>query len=117
MQDRSTDFEFLPIDVSLGRCLRYFQTYTSGGVYKFAGRGYVPNANSIFSSFLLPVVMRATPTGTKVGTWTVGDNEQPSVVDVTTKTLAINSARTGAGTGDAYFWAGDGAGVTLSAEL
>jgi hypothetical protein len=25
LQDCSTDFEFLPIDVSLGRCLRYFQ--------------------------------------------------------------------------------------------
>ena len=117
MQDCSTDFEFLPIDVSLGRCFRYFQTYTSGGEYKFVARGYVPNANSIFSSFLLPFVMRATPTGTKVGTWTVGDNAQPSIIDVTTKTLTMVSARTGAGTGDAYFWAGDGQGVTLSAEL
>ena len=26
MQVRSTDFEFLPIDVSLGRCDRYYQT-------------------------------------------------------------------------------------------
>jgi hypothetical protein len=107
----------MPIDIDLIRCFRYFQTYTSGGVYKFAARGYVPNANSIFSSLLLPVVMRATPTGTKVGTWTVGDNAQPSIFDVTTKTLTINSERTGAGTGDAYFWAADGAGVTLSAEL
>jgi hypothetical protein len=29
LQDRSTDFEFLPIDVSLGRCQRYFtKSYT-----------------------------------------------------------------------------------------
>jgi len=27
LQDRSTDFEFLPIDVSLGRCLRYCEVY------------------------------------------------------------------------------------------
>jgi len=25
LQDRSTDFEFLPIDVSLDRCYRYFE--------------------------------------------------------------------------------------------
>ena len=30
MQDRSTDFEFLPIDVSLGRCQRYFELFDAG---------------------------------------------------------------------------------------
>ena len=30
LQDGSTDFEFLPIDVSLGRCLRYFHRIKSG---------------------------------------------------------------------------------------
>ena len=30
MQDCSTDFEFLPIDVSLGRCFRYYQATETG---------------------------------------------------------------------------------------
>jgi hypothetical protein len=33
LQDCSTDFEFLPIDVSLGRCLRYFQKLSSAHTY------------------------------------------------------------------------------------
>ena len=32
MQDCSTDFEFLPIDVSLARCQRYFQTISAYSV-------------------------------------------------------------------------------------
>ncbi len=31
MQDCSTDFESLPIDVSLGRCHRYYQSYEQNG--------------------------------------------------------------------------------------
>ena len=56
MQDCSTDFEFLPIDVSLGRCLRYHQKrdiYTSNG-------GISPNWY-IHPIYLSPF-MRASPT-------------------------------------------------------
>jgi hypothetical protein len=55
----ATDFEFLPIDVSLGRCQRYFQKLTRLMVYLInatntARRCYVPRT----------VTMRATPTET-----------------------------------------------------
>jgi hypothetical protein len=56
LQDRSTDFEFLPIDVSLGRCQRYHQKrdiYTSNG-------GISPNWY-VHSIYLSPF-MRASPT-------------------------------------------------------
>ena len=49
MQDGSTDFEFLPIDVSLGRCLRYYQIIPDGWLFSFSAtlaqiqRGLHPN--------------------------------------------------------------------------
>jgi hypothetical protein len=36
LQDRSTDFEFLPIDVSLGRCQRYFRLLTYGNAIAYS---------------------------------------------------------------------------------
>ena len=70
-QDCSTDFEFLPIDVSLLRCERYFYKITnpSGSV------GLQPNivgtrftVNELFFGIPCPVPLRATPSVTKSGT-------------------------------------------------
>jgi hypothetical protein len=66
LQDRSTDFEFLPIDVSLGRCLRYFFDTGSaindgsslGGAFVFKAF----NANEAIAYNSFPSPMRATPT-------------------------------------------------------
>jgi hypothetical protein len=43
LQDRSTDFEFLPIDVSLGRCLRYYELFTGGNAHAglYSGSTYI----------------------------------------------------------------------------
>ena len=56
MQDRSTDFEFLPIDVSLGRCQRYFQQITGGTM------GVCWSTTGVSFGQAFPVTMRATPT-------------------------------------------------------
>ena len=56
MQDRSTDFEFLPIDVSLGRCQRYFQQITGSSM------GVIWSTSGINFGQAFPVTMRATPT-------------------------------------------------------
>ena len=59
-QDCSTDFEFLPIDVSFERCRRYyFQTglTNTGGTM----RTYI-NADAITGGNMFPTIMRATPT-------------------------------------------------------
>jgi hypothetical protein len=60
LQDCSTDFEFLPIDVSLGRCQRYFQIiqYSIGASY---GTG------SLQQYATLPTIMRATPSYSLAG--------------------------------------------------
>ena len=60
MQDCSTDFEFLPIDVSLGRCLRYFQKYTVKGT--FGAR----TSTSVEGIFLFNTPMRADPSASQI---------------------------------------------------
>ena len=72
MQDRSTDFEFLPIDVSLGRCQRYYQSHSTPDNY-----GRINTSTDIYRSwaFLMPVAMRTSATGSSSGgnasvTWT-----------------------------------------------
>jgi hypothetical protein len=60
LQDRSTDFEFLPIDVSLGRCLRYFQTFRGADVE--ICNGGMTGATQFIGMVSYLVEMRATPT-------------------------------------------------------
>jgi len=66
LQDRSTDFEFLPIDVSLGRCQRYFATNNVGnnllGSFIFLSASF--NTSEAFGGGSFPVFMRTTPTVT-----------------------------------------------------
>ena len=52
----ATDFEFLPIDVSLGRCQRYFQIPPTINIYAQVVSRYIGMESP------LPVTMRATPT-------------------------------------------------------
>ena len=61
MQDCSTDFEFLPIDVSLGRCQRYCFTIRGNSDYSAAFSRYqgFGNGTNQFISFInYPVRMR-----------------------------------------------------------
>ena len=52
MQDRSTDFEFLPIDVSLGRCQRYAEIITgTPQAPAVVGESNAGNVQSIQASF------------------------------------------------------------------
>jgi len=56
LQDRSTDFEFLPIDVSFDRCLRYYEQL---GVASFAKAN---NTTSFWTSFNFRKRKRGNPT-------------------------------------------------------
>jgi hypothetical protein len=58
----ASDFEFLPIDVSLGRCLRYFQTFRGENVY--ICNGGMQSTTSFVGAVNYLVTMRATPTFT-----------------------------------------------------
>ena len=62
MQDCSTDFEFLPIDVSLGRCQRYYVSNRTGNNLNGATFFVGFSTNEAFGGNTFPVFMRGTPT-------------------------------------------------------
>ena len=67
MQDRSTDFEFLPIDVSLDRCQRYCYVFTEANTATDGVVGTGLNVNAVGGAFFIiyfPTVMRSSPTST-----------------------------------------------------
>ena len=66
MQDGSTDFEFLPIDVSLARCFRYYYTHFVTGT----SWSWSVNANQNLS-INFATTMRSSPTykGILSGSW------------------------------------------------
>lgn len=66
--DTATDFEFVPYDVQLLRCMRYYQKYgIAGGEWSYIWSGAILSGQSAADKnkrrdFLFPVKMRATPT-------------------------------------------------------
>ena len=95
MQDCSTDFEFLPIDVSLGRCLRYAQKHPqkdSGGGYKVIATGFTDSSTLALCSINpLLVEMRTTPSITNSGSFRIHRSGGASSVS----SLAIDSDTSG----------------------
>jgi hypothetical protein len=72
LQVRSTDFEFLPIDVSLGRCLRYyFKTTGFSNASKNFMNVLVQGGTDARGQFYRPAVMRASPTFSASGSFEV----------------------------------------------
>jgi len=71
----ASDFEFLPPDVNLQRCQRYFQTYTQPPL-----RGVINAGNSLGrAGMVLPVPMRSAPTASS-GALPVFDGSSISTV-------------------------------------
>jgi len=90
LQDRSTDFEFLPIDVSLGRCQRYFWKGTINGSGVFGGSG----GSIPIISWSFPTTMRTTPTFAWVSGGSTGNgNNSYTITGITTYSASVNSAR------------------------
>ena len=57
----ATDFEFLPIDVDLARCQRYFQKIESSADWQsLAGRN--DSSTEVYANISLPTSLRASPT-------------------------------------------------------
>jgi hypothetical protein len=58
----ASDFEFLPYDVQLARCQRYYFRNTNTGAYAGIGLGRAYSTTAGNSPYWLPVTMRASPT-------------------------------------------------------
>ena len=57
----ASDFEFLPYDVNLQRCQRYYYQHVTIGYSKTVGIGYYYNASDIRTSIQFPTTMRTNP--------------------------------------------------------
>jgi hypothetical protein len=124
LQDRSTDFEFLPIDVSLGRCLRYFHFLGGETAYQGVNMCMWYNSTQCLGNYTYPVTMRAFPTITKTGTWenfnssgTVGQTINAD--QITTKNAHIGGTSGSGGSGSGLLRASNDSTfrLTFSSEL
>jgi len=57
----ASDFEFLPYDVNLNRCLRYYETLTTGAQQAFGDACYY-NPSTLYFSYQLRTTKRSVPT-------------------------------------------------------
>jgi len=113
LQDGSTDFEFLPIDVNLARCQRY------GLIVLNASGSFGVGCSITTSQFLTiighPVIMRTTPTLTYSSGSYYAVNQTGG--NTTFTTIALNQQNTRetmfTGTGGTFSRAGD-AGVAFA---
>ena len=117
--DTATPFEHRPYDMELARCMRYYYTTKIGGqtnlyVYGFFG-GYNTTGNLVGATVPHPVPMRASPTGTVGGTFTVVNGNTPAVHGVNYYGFLAGSNVTS--TGQCSFYSNGNGYFILSAEL
>jgi len=63
----ASDFEFLPVDVNLGRCRRYYAKIVTDSAYNAIGSGFSGTTTLASAYIKYPVAMRASPTVTQSG--------------------------------------------------
>ena len=122
----ASDFEFLPYDVNLGRCQRYYFKINSDNTFSAIGSGVYDSTTQCRVTLDYPKQMRATPTisGTNIGntlisqggsktptgTLTVYNNKEKALIDVTTNLATLRS-------GCIWLFGGSSASVQGDAEL
>lgn len=109
----ATPFERRQYGQELMLCQRYYQRIGDGANVLFSG--YATSSSDFYQSYTLQTEMRVSPTGTRVGTWTLSNiNTQPTFV-ATPKMFRVNSQITTTGTG--WVQANTSAYVSFDAEL
>jgi hypothetical protein len=88
----ATDFEFLPIDVDLARCQRYYFKTQGTNASKNFMNVLVQDANDARGQFYTPVTMRAFPTFSSSGSFTVlGQiNQNASSIGLVDGSVSLN---------------------------
>ena len=112
--DTATPFEHRSDE--LARCQRYFLKLGGGSTNQVLVQGYAATGNEYCGTVLFPTEMRASPTATKVGTWTTGNSGQPFADFGSPLGVSLRAAVTATGTG--YFFSNSAATYfTFDAEL
>jgi len=66
--DTPSDFEFLPHDIQLQRCMRYYTRYDASAGFTRYATGFVNSSTAAVATMQLPVPMRGVPTLETSGT-------------------------------------------------
>ena len=120
----ASDFEFLPIDVSLNRCYRYYYKRISTDGYGPLAQGMQIGASDMMIQGYHPITMRTSPTmaiggtwnyeaGTSSGAWSIGSQRTNPTAWATQTTVSNTDGSA------AIIYASDDttANLTASAEL
>ena len=124
----ASDFEFLPYDVNLRRCQRYFQTYPLDGDQDYPICNMANwNGSTYYGKFDFIVPFRTAPSWTRTAgghrLYTSNSNALISSaslekVDMTSTNIVANPSSTIGSAGEAgFFWSENGAKNEFSAEL
>jgi hypothetical protein len=110
----ATSFDYRPYGTELQLCQRYFYKPNSAINGSFSVYSGYSAAGGIFGhTYFYPVAMRATPSISVIGTFTVSNCAQPSFLPVAADNMLVYSTATASNV--AYF--AGGATVSVSAEL
>ena len=119
----ASDFEFLPYDVNLNRCQRYFQKFIGGNATAFASGAYY-SSSGFLATLKYIQTMRDAPSLSTSGSFQVrsaGTNSASSIVisgDAKTDSLSLQCTATGtAGDGGVFRPDASGGSLSLDAEL
>ena len=112
----ATGFEYRQYQQELALCQRYYQGIASGSGEFIVGGIATAGAQTAWSSYTNSVVMRASPTSTIIGSWTLSNATAFTVASSSQYGIRWSLNSSGAGQFYAYNATG-GAGYSLSAEL
>jgi hypothetical protein len=97
-----TSFDYRPYTTELALCQRYYYRYTPL-LNSVIGRGYNTAGNVVMTRFSFPVTMRANPTSTLYGSWSLVNVATLSISEYDTSGISVSM--TVSGSADAYFYA------------
>ena len=124
----ASDFEFLPHDVNLGRCYRYYYKMDSTVQYARLAIGFADTTTNGNITIFPEVAMRIAPSSvdsSNLGLWKTGTIHSVSAVTIDTSTntkysTAINCTSTGLTDGSVYHLIGNNSAsstLALNSEL
>jgi hypothetical protein len=108
----ASDFEFLPYDVNLQRCQRYFYTEDNSDTYHALANGHINSATLFIGVIHLPVSLRSSPSFNTSGSFyvtsggtdfTVSANSISDSTGTNLNTIQVRSTISGATAGNGAF--------------
>ena len=113
----ASEFEFLPTDVNLHRCQRYFYSNEVITNTTFWMDGYQASTGYINRLLVFPVTMRVRPSMSYSGNWTTSNMSTSSASFVAFSTQGFKMEARASSTGRAFIYPNGAGTLTADAEL